>query len=226
MLSHGIMPKGRSAPARSKQRHSTSTHHLSHTRVAVRRHGGAGSSTKVLMADTSRPERFLGPQAQAETGGAFVLDCVLLIDDVTESRRQRLDRARLTADERVYDAALVPFLADLARSDPHVAPQGSPPDGLPQSGRALPRRWRKVAVPRSPSPDGAGCCARRSPVPALDEHPRCRRACRPDLPGRVDVPQRFAKSKSVGAHFGLTPRRFSSGEIDDTAVSASAAMRW
>lgn len=32
----------------------------------------------------------------------------------------------------------------------------------------------------------------------------------------VDVPQRFAKSKSVGAHFGLTPRRFSSGEIDDT----------
>ena len=38
----------------------------------------------------------------------------------------------------------------------------------------------------------------------------------PDLPGRVDVPQRFAKSKSVGAHFGLTPRRFSSGEIDYT----------
>ena len=32
----------------------------------------------------------------------------------------------------------------------------------------------------------------------------------------VDVPQRFAKSKSVGAHFGLTPRRFSSGEIDYT----------
>ena len=30
----------------------------------------------------------------------------------------------------------------------------------------------------------------------------------------VDVPQRFAKSKNVGAHFGLTPRRFSSGEID------------
>ena len=28
------------------------------------------------------------------------------------------------------------------------------------------------------------------------------------------MPQRFAKSKNVGAHFGLTPRRFSSGEID------------
>src|SRR5574341_1150170 len=32
----------------------------------------------------------------------------------------------------------------------------------------------------------------------------------------VDVPHRFAKSKSVGAHFALTPRRFSSGELDYT----------
>jgi transposase len=30
----------------------------------------------------------------------------------------------------------------------------------------------------------------------------------------VDVPERFAKSKTVGAHFGLTPRKFNSGEID------------
>jgi transposase len=30
----------------------------------------------------------------------------------------------------------------------------------------------------------------------------------------VDQPQRFAKSKAVGAHFGLTPRRHSSGETD------------
>jgi transposase len=29
----------------------------------------------------------------------------------------------------------------------------------------------------------------------------------------VDQPQRFAKSKSVGAHFGLTPSRYESGEI-------------
>jgi transposase len=32
----------------------------------------------------------------------------------------------------------------------------------------------------------------------------------------VDIPQRFANSKSVGAHFGLTPRAFSSGETDYT----------
>jgi transposase len=32
----------------------------------------------------------------------------------------------------------------------------------------------------------------------------------------VDIPQRFTKSKAVGAHFGLTPRAFSSGETDYT----------
>jgi transposase len=30
----------------------------------------------------------------------------------------------------------------------------------------------------------------------------------------VDVPSRFARSRAVGAHFGLTPRKFQSGEID------------
>jgi transposase len=32
----------------------------------------------------------------------------------------------------------------------------------------------------------------------------------------VDIPRRFTKSKAVGAHFGLTPRAFSSGETDYT----------
>lgn len=30
----------------------------------------------------------------------------------------------------------------------------------------------------------------------------------------VETPDRFAKSKTVGAHFGLTPRKYSSGQID------------
>jgi transposase len=30
----------------------------------------------------------------------------------------------------------------------------------------------------------------------------------------VDVPARFAKSRNVGAHFGLTPRQYQSGEVD------------
>ncbi|MBZ0261295.1 MAG: IS110 family transposase [Hyphomicrobiales bacterium] len=30
----------------------------------------------------------------------------------------------------------------------------------------------------------------------------------------VDVPSRFAKSRTVGAHFGLTPRQYQSGEVD------------
>jgi transposase len=32
----------------------------------------------------------------------------------------------------------------------------------------------------------------------------------------VDDPARFRSSKSVGAHFGLTPRRYQSGETDVT----------
>ena len=30
----------------------------------------------------------------------------------------------------------------------------------------------------------------------------------------VDVPERFTRSRDVGAHFGLTPRKYASGEID------------
>jgi transposase len=32
----------------------------------------------------------------------------------------------------------------------------------------------------------------------------------------IDQPERFAQSKAVGAHFGLTPRKYQSGEIDRT----------
>lgn len=39
----------------------------------------------------------------------------------------------------------------------------------------------------------------------------------------VDVPARFAHSRAVGAHFGLTPRKWQSGEIDRMGGSQSAA---
>ena len=32
----------------------------------------------------------------------------------------------------------------------------------------------------------------------------------------IDVPARFVRSKSVGAYFGLTPRKHQSGELDRT----------
>jgi transposase len=32
----------------------------------------------------------------------------------------------------------------------------------------------------------------------------------------IDQPQRFLRSKAVGAHFGLTPKKYQSGEIDRT----------
>jgi len=34
----------------------------------------------------------------------------------------------------------------------------------------------------------------------------------------VDAPERFARSKAVGAHFGLTPRKYQSGETDITGA--------
>ena len=34
----------------------------------------------------------------------------------------------------------------------------------------------------------------------------------------VDDPQRFARSKAVGAHFGLTPKKYQSGETDVTGA--------
>jgi transposase len=30
----------------------------------------------------------------------------------------------------------------------------------------------------------------------------------------IDIPERFTRSRDVGAHFGLTPRRYSSGQVD------------
>ena len=40
----------------------------------------------------------------------------------------------------------------------------------------------------------------------------------------VDDPGRFGTSKAVGAHLGLTPRVYQSGEIDRSGQSASAAI--
>ena len=40
----------------------------------------------------------------------------------------------------------------------------------------------------------------------------------------VDEPARFGRSRSVPAHFGLTPSRYQSGEIDRIEASRNAAM--
>jgi transposase len=42
----------------------------------------------------------------------------------------------------------------------------------------------------------------------------------------VDDPARFRRSKDVGAHFGLTPRKYQSGETDRTGrISGSVSAR-
>ena len=43
--------------------------------------------------------------------------------------------------------------------------------------------------------------------------------------GGVDDPARFAKSKSVGAVFGLTPKRYQSGETDVTGAITNSPHR-
>jgi len=37
----------------------------------------------------------------------------------------------------------------------------------------------------------------------------------------IDDPGRFSRSRDVGAHFGLTPRRYSSGQTDSDAVAVA-----
>ena len=41
----------------------------------------------------------------------------------------------------------------------------------------------------------------------------------------VDDPPRFKSSRTVGAHFGLTPRRFQSGEKDNPGRISHALIR-
>jgi transposase len=52
-------------------------------------------------------------------------------------------------------------------------------------------------------------------VPTLDDGAGCGAADRAGVPrATIDRPERFRKSRDVGAHLGLTPRRYQSGETD------------
>ena len=56
--------------------------------------------------------------------------------------------------------------------------------------------------------------ARRALIEEFDRLDRlCQQLARRDRTG-VDAPERFSRSRDVGAHFGLTPRRYSSGQTD------------
>jgi transposase len=53
-------------------------------------------------------------------------------------------------------------------------------------------------------------------LPAADDGARRRSAGRGDFQGDRDDPARFTSSKAVGAHFGLTPKKYQPGETDVT----------
>lgn len=42
----------------------------------------------------------------------------------------------------------------------------------------------------------------------------------------VDIPERFPRSRAVGAHFGLVPRKYQSGTTDRNGRITKAATRW
>ena len=46
--------------------------------------------------------------------------------------------------------------------------------------------------------------------------PGCRRSGGDHVHLGIDDPGRFARSRAVGAHFGLTPKKYQSGETDVT----------
>jgi len=83
---------------------------------------------------------------------------------------------------------------------------------------AFERTWCSEDVEDQPSVRGRGVDlpgqgAQGRPSP-LEDPARCRRG--PPARAAIDDPERFKRSRDVGPHLGLVPRRYQSGEVDDT----------
>ena len=76
---------------------------------------------------------------------------------------------------------------------------------------------------KQPAQDGAG---RRAGAAADDEHRASARSWRSPTPSAMDDPGRFRSSKAVGAHFGLTPKKYQSGETDVTGRITKIGDGW
>ena len=53
-------------------------------------------------------------------------------------------------------------------------------------------------------------------MPPIDDPPGVGAVVAMTFRSAIDQPARFTKSKAVGAHFGLTPKKYQSGELDRT----------
>ena len=64
----------------------------------------------------------------------------------------------------------------------------------------------------------SGCGSWRASIqgPTVDDDAGGRSDRGTDLCGAIDDPARFKSSKQAGAHFGLTPKKYQSGETDIT----------
>src|SRR3954465_14069313 len=81
------------------------------------------------------------------------------------------------------------------------------------------RRWRRRGRPENSQlmatcgtvlPVSSGVCRRLMSVPGVGALVAI------TFTSAVDEPGRFARSRAVGAHFGLTPKKYQSGETDVT----------
>src|SRR6516162_9517772 len=96
--------------------------------------------------------------------------------------------------------------------------------GLSSAGRdcraAAQRPLGHAPAVRRPAQDAARHGPRRPGVPAADDRHRVGPVVALTYRATVDQPQRFVHSRAVGAHVGLTPKRYQSGETDyDGGVS-------
>ena len=89
--------------------------------------------------------------------------------------------------------------------------------------RARTKLIHGLFVASSPHDPVAG--PRRSGVPPADERARRWRHRRHYLQAGVDDPGRFRRSRDVGPHFGLTPRKYQSGEKDVTGSISKVGDR-
>jgi transposase len=85
-------------------------------------------------------------------------------------------------------------------------------DAMLQAREALRREFGKLHRAMLEIVRGDEVCRRLMTVPGVGA------LISATFTSSVDSPARFAKSKAVGAHFGLTPRKYQSGETDITGA--------
>ena len=145
-------------------------------------------------------------QVSAGTGNAGSADRTQAVAD--EISRRDDEPARLRAEGRVDHAAA------LCSAHPRTGGRRCDPDGDRRGAAGRARdAWGATA---GSGPASARPGARGQANPLLMTAPGVGAIVALTFVAAVDDPARFRSSKAVGAHFGLTPKKYPSGETDIT----------